>query len=137
MIDFKTDKNAEPNDFNLSNVLGDSFEAFKVLENKLVDYDAELGWRFYKDGGWLAKITRKKKTLIWGWAEPGFFGTNFIFSNKSHLREGVLALEISDEYKNNIEETPTGTYFSLQIGIRSESDLEDVFKMIEYKIKAK
>jgi len=137
MVDFKTDKNAEPNDFNLSNVLGDSFAAFKELEGKLVDYDAELGWRFYKDGGWLAKITRKKKTLIWGWAEPGFFGTNFIFSNKPHLREGVLALDIADEWKNNIEETPTGTYFSLQIHVKSVADLEDVDKMIAFKMKAK
>jgi len=137
MVDFKTDKNAEPNDFNLSNVLGDSFKAFKLLENKLTEYDAELDWRFYKDGGWLAKITRKKKTLIWGWAELGFFGTNFIFSNKPHLREGVMALDIADEWKNNIEETPTRTYFSLQIHVKNVADLEDVYKMITFKMKAK
>jgi len=137
MIDFKKDKNAEPNDYNLSSVLGDSFEEFKALEAKLADYDAELEWRFYKDGGWLAKITRKKKTLIWGWAEPEFFGTNFIFSNKPHLREGVLALDIADAWKNNIEETPTGTYFSLKIHVRSDDDLADVYKMIAFKMKAK
>ena len=45
MIDFKRDKNVEPNDYNLSSVLGDSFEAFKLIENKLAEYDAELDWR--------------------------------------------------------------------------------------------
>ena len=137
MIDFKKDKNTEPNDTNLSIVLEDSFAAFKELENKLVDFDAELEWRFYKDGGWLAKITRKKKTLVWGWAEPDFFGTNFIFQNKPHLREGVIELDISDPLKEFIEETPNGAYFSLQIKLRSDEDLSDVYKMIKYKIKAR
>jgi hypothetical protein len=136
MVDFNKDKNTKPNDANLSTVLGDSFSAFKELERKLADFEAELEWRFYKDGGWLAKITRKKKTLIWGWAEPGFFGTNFIFQNKPHLREGISELDISEPLKNNFEETPNGAYFSLQIKVYSEADLDDVYKMIEYKRKA-
>ena len=137
MIDFKKDKSIEPNDENLSFVLGSSFSAFKELEEKLANFEAELEWRFYKDGGWLAKITRKKKTLIWGWAEPGFFGTNFIFQNKPHLREGIFALDISEALKDNFEETPNGAYFSLQIKVCSEAELPDVYKMIEYKMQAK
>ena len=136
MIDFK-DKNIEPDDFNLKIVLGDSFSTFEEFEQMLKDFNAELIWRFYKDGGWLAKITRKKKTLIWGWPDNGFFGTNFVFSNKPHLKEGVLALGISDQYKNEIEETPNGAYFSIQIPVKDISDLADVRKMIEYKMKAK
>ena len=137
MIDFKKDKDAKPNDENLSIVLGSSFPAYTALVEKLAEFEAELEWRFYKDGGWLAKITRKKKTLIWGWAETGFFGTNFIFSNKSHLREGVLALDIADKWKDNIEETPNGSYFSIQIEVREEADLTDVYTMIAFKMKAK
>ena len=137
MIDFKKDKNAEPNDFNLSEVLGDSFSAFKILEKTLVDFEAELEWRFYKDGGWLAKITRKKKTLIWGWPDVSFFGTNFIFSNKPHLREGILQLDIDESHKENIEETPNGAYFSIQIKVYDESDLDDVYKLIKFKKTAK
>jgi len=137
MIDFKKDPNAEPNDVNLSMVLGDSFSTYKILVEKLSDFEAELEWRFYKDGGWLAKITRKKKTLIWGWAEEGFFGTNFIFSNKPHLREGVLALDITESLKEKFEESPNGAYFSVKIEVRSAADLEDVYKMMEYKKRAK
>jgi hypothetical protein len=137
MIDFKTDKNAEPNDFNLSNILGDSFTTFKHFESRLKELEVDLLWRFYKDGGWLAKITRKNKTLIWGWPDEGFFGTNFIFSNKPHLREGVFALDISDKWKVDIEETPNGSYFSIQIEVREEADLTDVYTMIAFKMKAK
>ena len=137
MIDFKKDPNAEPNDVNLSAVLGDSFSAYKALEKKLPDFEAELEWRFYKDGGWLAKITRKKKTLIWGYAEAGYFGTNFNFPNKPHLLEGVLALDVSDKWKDSLITSPKGAYFAMQIEVRSVADLDDVYKMMEFKRKAK
>jgi len=133
MIDFKKDKSVEPNAENLSLVLGDSFLAYEILKEKLSDFEAELEWRFYKDGGWLAKITRKKKTLIWGSAEDGFFSASFLFAEKPHLRAGVLELDISADLKNKLVSTPGGNYFSLAIDVYSENDLPDVYKLIEYK----
>ncbi|MCL2559676.1 MAG: DUF3788 domain-containing protein [Turicibacter sp.] len=137
MIDFSKDKSVEPVDENLSVVLGESFAAYQALVRKLADFEAELEWRFYKDGGWLAKITRKKKTLIWGWPAADFFGTNFIFQNKPHLREGVLALDIADKWKDKFETTPGDKYFSVKIEVRGEGDLSDLYKMIAYKMRAK
>ena len=137
MIDFKIDKNAEPNDFNLSNILGDSFTTFKHFESRLKELEVDLLWRFYKDGGWLAKITRKNKTLIWGWPDEGFFGTNFIFSNKPTLKEGVMNLNIAEIHKKSITETPNGAYFSVQIEVRTEKDLEDIYRLMTFKMKAK
>ena len=137
MIDFKKDKTVEPNDVNLSEILGESFAAFKTLEDKLKDFDATLTWRFYKDGGWLAKMTRKNKTLSWGWPDAGFFGTNFIFANKPTNKEGVMKLDIPEIYKKNIQETPNGAYFSIQIEVRNDQDLEDVYRLITFKMKAK
>jgi len=137
MINFKKDKSVEPNDENLSLVLGNSFSAYKMLEEKLSEFEASLEWRFYKDGGWLAKITRKKKTLIWGSPEDGYFSASFLFSEKPHLRAGVLELDIADELKKNIANTPGGNYFSILVDIYSEDDLSDVYKMIEFKIRVK
>jgi len=137
VIDFKKDPNAEPNDENLSLVLGDSFSAYQVLKEKLSDFEASLEWRYYKDGGWLAKITRKKKTIIWGSPEDGYFGASFLFSEKPHLRAGVLELDISDELKNKLVSTPGGNFFSIAIDVYSENDLPNVYKLIEYKKRAK
>ena len=137
MINFKKDKSIEPVDENLRLALGDSFSAYQTLVAKLADYEAELEWRFYKDGGWLAKITHKKKTLIWGSPEEGYFVTSFGFAEKPHLRAGVLELDISDVLKNKLVSTPSGKYFSLAIDVYCEDDLDDVYKMIEYKKRAK
>ena len=133
MINFKKDKNAEPVDENLSLVLGNSFSVYKTLVEKLSDYEASLEWRFYKDGGWLAKVTHKKKTIIWGSPEDGYFSASFLFSEKPHLREGILQLDISDELKNKLISTPGGNYFSLAIDVYSENDLPNVYKLIEFK----
>jgi len=137
MIDFKKDKNAEPVDENLRLVLGESFSAYQVLREKLSEYEATLEWRFYKDGGWLAKVTRKKKTIIWGSPEDGYFAASFLFSEKPHLRSGVLALDIADVLKNKLVSTPGGNYFSLAVDVYSEDDLADVYKLIEFKKRAK
>lgn len=137
MIDFKKDKSMEPNDENLSLVLGSSFSAYQSLKEKLSDDEISLEWRFYKDGGWLAKITHKKKTIIWGSPEDGHFSAGFLFAEKPHLRAGVLALDITDELKDKLVSTPGGNYFSLAIDIYDETDLPDVYKLIDYKKSAK
>ncbi|MBP1040156.1 DUF3788 family protein [Vagococcus sp. BWB3-3] len=73
MINFKKDRHIEPTDGNLCLVLGESFSAYKILVEKLSDFDAGLEWRCYRDGDWLAKVTRKKKTVFWGSPEDGHF----------------------------------------------------------------
>lgn len=137
MIDFKKDRNIEPSDENLSIVLGASFSAYKALEERLSDFEAGLEWRFYKDGGWLAKVTRKKKTVFWGSPAAGCFTIGFHFSERS--RQGVLELDISDDLKQIFSNTPSNgsKLTTLKINIYGESDLPDVYQLIDYKRKAK
>jgi len=134
MINFKKDKNAEPVDENLSVVLGRSFSAYQLLKEKLSDFDVDLEWRFYKDGGWLAKVTRKKKTIFWGSPEDGYFSTGFHFNERT--KHGVQDLAISDELKEQFLNAPSmanGKFTSLVIDIYDESQLSDVYKLIVYK----
>lgn len=136
MKDFKKDKGFEPSDENLSVVLGNSFSAYKALVEKLPDYEAELEWRFYKDGGWLAKVTRKKKTIFWGRPESDRFTVAFHFNDTIKL--GVFELAIAAELKQIFANAPTnGKLTSLRIDISSESDLPDVYRLMEYKRNAK
>ncbi len=134
MIDFKKDRSTEPIDENLSIVLGKSFSAYKALSEKLSDFEVGLEWRFYKDGGWLAKGTRKKKTIFWGAAEDGFFAIAFHFNERN--KQGVLELDIADELKRDFSNAPINgsKLTSLKIDIYSESDLSDVYQLIDYKI---
>lgn len=137
MINFKKDRIIEPVDKNLSIVLGNSFSAYKTLIEKLSDFEASLEWRFYKDGGWLAKVTRKKKTIFWGVPEVGHFTIAFHFNEKN--RQGILELDIADELKQKFSNAPiSGSKLTtLKIYIYSESEIPDVYKLIDYKKSAK
>ena len=131
------DPNIKLTDELLNKVLGKSYQAWQEFNKKLLDYDLSLEWRYYKDGGWLAKITHKKKTIIWSSASEGFFSASFLFAEKPHLRDGIMKLDIADDFKKNITNTPKGTYFSILIDIYDESQLPDVYKLIEFKKSAK
>ncbi|MCL2367201.1 MAG: DUF3788 domain-containing protein, partial [Oscillospiraceae bacterium] len=100
-------------------------------------FDISLEWRHYKDGGWLAKATNKKKTIFWGSASDGFFSASFNFPEKPHLRTGILELDISEDIKNSLASTPKGTFFGFKVDVYSESQLSDLYKLIEYKKSAK
>ena len=117
----------------LSTILGHSFRAWNVFVEKLSDYDVTVEWRYYKDGGWLAKCTHKKKNIIWASVSEGFFSTSFNFPEKPHLRVGVQELNISDDIKKSITSTPKGTLFGVTINVYNENQLSDVYKLIDYK----
>jgi hypothetical protein len=137
IVELKKDPNIKPLDENLKIILGNSFTAYKTLCDKLSDFDVSLEWRYYKDGGWLAKITRKKTTIFWGSAEVDFFSIAFHFNEKN--KHEVQELEISDKLKKTFLNTsPNGSKLtSLVIDIYSENEPPDVYKLIEYKKRAK
>jgi len=131
------DSTTELTDEFLAMTLGDSFVAWQEFRDNLPNYDLSLEWRYYKDGGWLMKITHKKKTIIWGDASEGFFSVSFLFSEKPNLRAGIQELDISEDLKNKLVSTPNRKYFSLVIDVYDKSQLSDVYKMIDYKKCAK
>lgn len=137
MLEFKKDRNIEPNDENLKIVLDNSFSAYKKLVEKLSDFEVSLEWRFYKDGGWLAKATRKKKTIFWGEARSGCFTIAINFNERN--KQGVLELDISDELKQIFSNTPSNgsKLTTLKINIYGEDELPDVYQLIDYKRRAK
>ena len=55
------DPNTQLTDELLATALGDNFAVWKEFNENLPSYDISLKWRHYKDGGWLAKVTHKKK----------------------------------------------------------------------------
>ncbi|MCL2674261.1 MAG: DUF3788 domain-containing protein [Defluviitaleaceae bacterium] len=137
IVQLLKDPNIQMTDEFLAVVLGDSFAAWKLFNESLPNYGITLEWRYYKDGGWLAKCTHKKNTIIWSSVSEGYFSASFLFSEKPHLRAGIQELDISDDIKNNLISSPGGKWFSVAIDVRDENQLPDVYKMIEYKKTAK
>jgi hypothetical protein len=99
------DPNTKLTDEFLAVILGKSFASWKAFNENLANFDVVLEWRYYKDGGWLAKCTNKKKTIIWVSVSEGYFSANFLFSEKQHLRAGVQELDVSDDKKNTLTRT--------------------------------
>jgi len=131
------DPSTQMTDEFLAEVLGDSFTAWKMFNESLSNYDISLEWRYYKDGGWLAKCAHKKRTIIWTSASDGFFSASFLFPAKPELRAGVLELAISDDIKNALTSSPKEKWFSAVVKVYQEDQLSDVYKLIDYKKSAK
>jgi len=138
MIDqLMKDPNTKLTDEFFAMALGSNITLWNTFNETLPSLDISLTWRHYKDGGWLAKATRKNKTIFWGSVSDGYFSANFNFLEKSSLREGVLELDISDEIKNTLTHTPTGKWFSIVVDVCNENQLSDLYKLISYKKSAK
>ena len=74
--------------------------------------------------------------MFWGSAWDGFFKISLHFTEKTRI--GVQELDISEDLKNALaNELPRGRLISLVIDIYNESQLPDVFKLIDYKKRAK
>jgi len=131
------DPNTELSDEFLATVLGDKLTLWNAFNERLQDFDISLEWRYYKDGGWLGKATNKKRTIFWGSLSDGFFSASFNFPEKPHLRTGLLELDISEDIKNSLSSTPKGAFWGFTVDVHSESQLSDLYKIIEYKKSAK
>jgi len=131
------DLNIQPTEEVLSAALGDSFAVWCLFNEKLPDFAISIEWRYYNDGkAWLAKATSGKKTVFWGSAWDGFFKISLHFTEKTRI--GVQELDISEDLKNALaNEHPRGRLISLVIDIYNESQLLDIFKLIDYKKRAK
>jgi hypothetical protein len=130
------DKNIEMTKEFLSTVLRENFSLWQQFNEELVNHGLALEWRWYKDGGWLAKITHKTKTIIWGSVSDGYFSASFNFSAKPELLAKFQALDIVDEIKKSVEITASGKYAGLTVDVHNENQLADVWKIVEFKKKA-
>ena len=137
MIDqLMRDKNTEMNDEFLATALGVCYPTWQKFNEEFATHGLALEWRFYKDGGWLAKITHKTKTIIWGSVSDGYFSASFNFPAKPQLLDGIKSLDIADDIKNSIETTPSGKYIGFTVDVHGDEQLADVYKIVEFKKKA-
>jgi hypothetical protein len=133
------DKSVYPSDEILFSIFGDK----KVIWQKLLSYvknnykDVTDEWRYYNDGKqWLFKMQQKKKTIFWISVLKDTFRITFYFGNKAEpLIEGSqLPQKIKDDFR---EAKRFGTLRPVTTKITGVSDLENILKMIDIKVKLK
>ena len=125
----------EPTPEVLSDVLKESYNAFKELSKILIDkYNLDLHWKYYKDSkAWLCKVAHKKKTIFWLSAWDGYFKIGFYFLER-HLEE-ISKLEMNEN--NFTVEKEWGKMIPIVFNIHNNKQFFDLLKIIAYKKNAK
>lgn len=127
------DPNVLPDESVLKTILGNSFEVYKLLFERIVGEGLMPQWNYYKDGkAWLCKVQFKKKTVFWFSVWDGFFKFGFYFTEK-HF-ESFEKLEIDNSIKEQlVGSKPFGKLYPLSFSVKDGSQFEDILKVIEFK----
>ena len=132
-----TDAHVEPTDALVRDALGPSAEVWERALALLEGAGARVEWRYYRDGGWLAKATRGGQTVAWLSVEDGILRVAFYFAER-HRAVLVDANGIPDEVRARISDAPMiGKVFPVAFEVRKEADLTQVENVLAVKVGAK
>jgi len=134
-----SDKTIVPTDEFVFSILGEG----KIYWERIMNYSSENypgssgSWNYYNDGKqWVFKFVRKKKTIFWSDLLKDTFRVTFYFGNKAET-----FIENSDLPHNIKEEFKTAKRYGLirpvTIVIRNDSDVDNILKLIDIKVKLK
>jgi hypothetical protein len=96
-----------------------------------------LEWNYYKDEkSWLCKILNKKKNIAWLSVWNTGFKLTFYFNENTI--EGMYKLDIDNEIKDNAKNMkPVGKFHLVIILIKNKKLINNVIKLLEYKMSIK
>ena len=130
----------------LEQILGNSYPAYKTLQNALPNLDMTQEWQWYTPHKvWAARGnhqwttprgTKKEKTLYWLHVFEGHFSVAVWFKEKN--REEVLQADVNETTTQLIRETSTMgkvPTFPVVINITSTEQLTDIFTLLDWKKK--
>lgn len=98
-----SDETAPPTRTAIAAALGTAAGAWDEAAATFEAAGVSVGWRYYRDGGWLAKATRGHQTMAWLRVGPGALRATFYFP--ARLRgelESELAPQLREQANNAI-----------------------------------
>ena len=121
----------------LEEVLGKNFKVYKDFIEKITVRNLLPEWNYYNDGkSWLCKILKKKKNLCWLSVWNTGFKLTFLFTEKTI--DGIYKLEINNDLKEMAKKIkPKGKFIPVIILVRNKKVINDVIKILEYKMTLK
>lgn len=99
--------------------------------------DVSGEWHYYNDGKqWLYKLVQKKKTILWAGIFDDSFRITFYFGDKAEslIENSDLPAGIIDEFKKGRR---YGSIRGISVRLTENSDMENVYKLIDIKRKMK
>ena len=131
------DAEAAPTCDMIREALGAADAAWAEFIRCLTDNGVAAEWRYYRDGGWLLKATRGRKTIAWASVEPSLFRVVFHIAERFRctLIHGEM---LSPELRQRISEAPQhGQMSSLSFEIAHITDIPDIVSMLKARLDAK
>jgi hypothetical protein len=134
-----TDPAVIPNEESVFARIGDKSLLWKEMHEYLYAHHLDISeeWKYYNDGKcWMLRYNKKKKTLCWIGVLETTFRVGFWFGNKatpfiekSNLPEDIkVAYSVAKQYKIGR---------GLSVVVNQYSDVENVIRLIELKLKIK
>ncbi len=133
------EQNILPTKVVLKNTLGESYLVFKelmgIITNKKYRLVKECG--HYNDGiFWLCKVYYKKKTVFWLSILDNYFKIGFYFTKRRGQR--IAELDIDNNLKKDFgRNSKIGRLTLLVVNMQRKEQIDDVIKIIEYKMGLK
>lgn len=129
------DPNILPDENVLKSILGNSFEVYIMLFNRIAEAGLIPQWNYYKDGkAWLCKVQYKKKTVFWFSVWDLYFKVGFYFTEK--IFPAFQELNIDSSIKDQLAGAkPFGKLYPLTFTVNDDSLLDDIYKVIDFKKK--
>lgn len=134
-----TNPNVQPDEQQIFGIIGEKSSFWLELHDYLHHQHTDIseGWRFYNDGKcWLFRYIKKTKTICWIAMLEETFRVGFWFGAKAEpiILASDLPENIKEEYRN-AKKTKIGS--GIGIVINSRTDVENVIKLMELRIKIK
>ncbi len=131
------DPGVEPTTERIQAALGPAGVAWNELATLLTESGLDLAWKYYRDGGWLARATRGSRTIAWLSAADGHARVTFYFAERhratlvtdpalpADLRERVAAaaligrlLPVTVEVRKSLDVREIGAVLLIKLGAR-------------------
>jgi len=131
-----TDKSTEPNDEIIFSYIGEKKLLWNQVISHLTTKEMVGEWRYYNDGkSWLFRGLKKEKVIFWVGVIQGNFRVSFYLSGKAEPL--VESSNLPQEIKTGFEETKGQKFRAITILMDNETDVENVKKLIDIKLKVK
>ncbi len=131
-----TDKSTEPNDEIIFSYIGEKKLLWNQVISHLTTKEMVGEWRYYNDGkSWLFRGLKKEKVIFWVGVIQGTFRVSFYLSGKAEPL--VESSNLPQEIKTGFEETKGQKFRAITILMDNETDVENVKKLIDIKLKVK
>jgi hypothetical protein len=128
------EQGVEPTHELIADALGPAIEGWDALMRELAEAGVQVSWRWYRDGGWLAKAANRSRTIAWIAVEDDATRCGFHFA--ARLRDALLDCpDLKPALARRIRDEPLhGTLFTVSFTVASPADVARLRPVLKARI---